>query len=157
MAKQASCEERIEERLDLYIIEAMLINMDLGALDGQERAHALANLCKHLMDEGYDASDLGGKKPYELQELARWAFSESALGRDHLYTVYRIQFSWGGPSDHFEVFCDREGDVEKVEYVFLDWFDGARRRVRDDDLIELLTQEVEWIRECEVANGALGS
>jgi hypothetical protein len=38
---------------------------------------------------------------------------------------YRIQFSWGGPSDELRVFLDENKRPTKIEYWFLDWFDGA--------------------------------
>lgn len=44
---------------------------------------------------------------------------------------HRIQFSWGGPSDELRVF-----GPEKVEYWFLDWFDGASIDVTDDPVVQ---------------------
>ena len=151
MSKQPSCEERIEGRLQNYVEEAVAINADLDDMHRMERAHSLARVCEFLMDYGHAAEDLGGKEPWELQEMARESWSESVLGRDKLHEVYRVQFSWGGPSDHFEVFVDSDGDVIKAEYVFLDWYDGARRKVYSDELIEMLRNEIEYIRYAESA------
>lgn len=38
---------------------------------------------------------------------------------------YRWQLSWGGPSDEFRFYVDDIGNVQEIEYWFLDWFDGA--------------------------------
>lgn len=51
---------------------------------------------------------------------------------------FRYQLSWGGPSDEFRIFADRRSEydwiVYKVEYWFLDWFDGAHVTLFGDDL-----------------------
>ena len=45
----------------------------------------------------------------------------------------RWQLSWGGPSDEFRFYCvrDRLGNRKpyKIEYWFLDWFDGAKKLI----------------------------
>lgn len=49
---------------------------------------------------------------------------------------FRYQLSWGGPSDEFRFYADGQGykwNVWKVEYVFMDWFDGAKRTLHGDD------------------------
>lgn len=42
---------------------------------------------------------------------------------------FRYQLSWGGPSDEFRIYADQSGPhdwtVYRIEYWFLDWFDGA--------------------------------
>ena len=151
MSKQPSCEERIEGRLENYVEEAEAINADFDDMHRMERAHSLARVCEFLMDYGHTPEDLGGRDPQELQEMAQESWSESVLDRNKMHEVYMIQFSCGGPSDHFEVFVDSDGDVVKAEYVFLDWYDGARRRVYSDELIEMLRNEIEYIRDVERA------
>jgi DnaJ-class molecular chaperone len=54
---------------------------------------------------------------------------------------FRYQLSWGGPSDEFRIFALKESDewnLYRIEYWFMDWFDGASRRLtgEDYDLIE---------------------
>ena len=45
---------------------------------------------------------------------------------------HRWQLSWGGPSDEFRFYTNDEDGLENefdyVEYVFMDWFDGAERK-----------------------------
>lgn len=63
---------------------------------------------------------------------------------------WRYQLSYGGPSDEFRFYADEYHggagrgmlhSVEKVEYWFLDWFDGAHRTLRQgrdfDFLVDL--------------------
>lgn len=47
---------------------------------------------------------------------------------------FRYQLSWGGPSDEFRYFVDERLKPTRVEYWFMDWFDGAKRILRGDDL-----------------------
>lgn len=58
-------------------------------------------------------------------------------GQDVLWlerkTVYRIQLSTGGPGDDFFVTIDDDGEISRIEYQFLDWFDGARIEVEGQD------------------------
>jgi len=58
---------------------------------------------------------------------------------------FRYQLSWGGPSDEFRIFASGSGYrwiVDKIEYWFLDWFDGASRKLsgKNFKLIEEIFQ-----------------
>jgi hypothetical protein len=39
---------------------------------------------------------------------------------------YRYLLSWGGPSDEFGFFVNPGGLPYRIEYWFMDWFDGAK-------------------------------
>jgi len=54
--------------------------------------------------------------------------------------------SWGGPQDEFRFFASF-GELQRVEYGFLDWYDGATRHLKGEDL-ELLSEIWEWFTEC---------
>ena len=43
---------------------------------------------------------------------------------------HRWQISWGGPSDEFRLYSDGT-----VYYHFMDWYDGAKRYINDNELI----------------------
>ena len=45
--------------------------------------------------------------------------------RDQKKSYFRYQISWGGPSDEFRFYVDESYKPYKIEYWFLDWFDGA--------------------------------
>lgn len=38
---------------------------------------------------------------------------------------FRYQLSWGGPSDEFRIFVNPDFSAHRIEYWFMDWFDGA--------------------------------
>jgi len=42
---------------------------------------------------------------------------------------FRYQLSWGGPSDEFRFFVDNAGKLYKIEYWFLDWYDGSCKKL----------------------------
>ena len=44
---------------------------------------------------------------------------------DQLEGYWRWQLSWGGPSDEFRIFVNPDKSVHRIEYWYLDWFDGA--------------------------------
>ncbi|EKS35370.1 hypothetical protein HMPREF9696_02642 [Afipia clevelandensis ATCC 49720] len=53
---------------------------------------------------------------------------------------FRFQLSWGGPSDEFRFFVNLDHSCHRIEYWFLDWFDGTSITCRDGDesfLLEL--------------------
>lgn len=67
------------------------------------------------------------------EELGNW--NEYGLGidyvapgtfRDQKRGYFRYQLSWGGPSDEFRFYLDENLNPTRIEYWFLDWFDGAK-------------------------------
>ena len=42
---------------------------------------------------------------------------------------WRWQLSWGGPSDEYRAYVNEGNRIYRLEYWFLDWFDGASRRI----------------------------
>jgi len=83
--------------------------------------------------EAYD-DDYGNLYEYGL------AFDYVAPGTfgDQNEGYFRYQLSWGGPSDEFRIFADANGrrgwSIYRVEYWYMDWFDGASVTLRGDDL-----------------------
>jgi hypothetical protein len=70
---------------------------------------------------------------------AGWVEHESEFFKGAIHReYYRIQFSWGGPSDELRIYHDR------VEYRFMDWFDGASIDVTHDRAVVFL---VGWFQE----------
>ncbi len=63
------------------------------------------------------------------EDIIEWLNSYAlAYEDDEHYRAKKLELSWGGPSDYFLFFED--GDIE---YHFLDWFDGASRRLTGED------------------------
>lgn len=104
-----------------------------------------------LYREDCEASDpdLGTWNEYGLSfdYVPRGTFSDQKRG------YWRYQLSWGGPSDEFRFFCDEDYQLTKVEYWFLDWFDGAHVAVtgKARELLKKIWQD--WL-DCEVPQHA---
>ena len=88
------------------------------------------------LSEMYQASDLDG----EDSDNARESINEMAYGIDTTQ-VTRVTWSGGGPADFIEIFHNKYG-VERVEYVYQDWYDGARRTVDEDTAIYRYALEI---------------
>ena len=48
---------------------------------------------------------------------------------------FRYQISWGGPSEEYRIFTDDYYNIERVEYWFLDWFEGIHKVLDEDNII----------------------
>jgi len=72
-----------------------------------------------------EVEDLGTFCEYGLcfDYVAAGTFNDQETG------YFRYQLSWGGPSTEFRFYTDAELDLYKIEYWFLDWFDGAKKIV----------------------------
>jgi len=62
------------------------------------------------------------------QELSEFDYGVS------VYSVARVTWSGGGPADWVEITYDKH-DLIKVEYVYQDWFDGARVAVEEGSAV----------------------
>lgn len=60
---------------------------------------------------------------------------------------WRYQLSWGGPSDEFRFYCDESRNPVRVEYWFLDWFDGARRTISKGGDFAFLLELWDWFKD----------
>ena len=105
-------------------------------------------------------------------ELGR--FEEHGLSFDYVAPgtfknrrgYWRYQISWGGPSDEFRFYAEPlyrgrnfEPSLVRIEYWFLDWFDGYGRKLTGKD--EALMREIwenfvdcgvvaaEWKKACD--------
>lgn len=59
---------------------------------------------------------------YVNQTALSWDYVDSE-GREAGY--YRLQLSWGGPSDEFRIYVDQDKEIDIIEYWYMDWFDSA--------------------------------
>jgi hypothetical protein len=80
---------------------------------------------KDLRDLFTIADDYEGDE--DLRDQANEQIYEFAYGYE-TYKVTRLTWSGGGPADWIEVQHD-DGGIRRIDYVFQDWYDGARREV----------------------------
>ena len=65
---------------------------------------------------------------------------------DQLEGYWRWQLSWGGHGDEFRSYINPNKSVHRIEYWYLDWFDGAKvtlDKQQHGDVWEKLEQMVE--------------
>jgi hypothetical protein len=82
--------------------------------------------------------------PDSDRDQARQEIEEMAYGID-TRTVSRVVWSGGGPADYLEI-THKDGEVLSVEYLYQEWFDGAKLSVEEGspayryalELIEIL-------------------
>jgi hypothetical protein len=82
---------------------------------------------KDLRDLFTIADDYEGDE--DLRDQANSEIYEFAYGAE-TYKVTRLTWSGGGPADWIEVQHDSDG-IRRIDYVFQDWYDGARREVKE--------------------------
>ena len=60
--------------------------------------------------------------------------------QDQKLGYWRWQLSWGGPSDEFRIFVNEDNKIYKIEYWYLDWFDGASIIVKDSLIYHIIEE-----------------
>jgi hypothetical protein len=118
--KQESCKNRIASHL-------------------KDRLADINKLWDAYLSGNEEVEDLGNIYEYGL------AFDYVVNGQRRGY--FRWQLSWGGPSDEFRFYCNDNLDLERIEYCFFDWFDGAKKVVTGKGK-ELLSEIFNWMKEC---------
>lgn len=110
MCKKDTCRNRIT---DLY----------------KSRIADLRKLWK-LYQEGDESDpDLGTFSEYGLS----FDYVPAGTIRGQKVAYFRYQLSWGGPSDEFRFFVNPDFSVHRIEYWFMDWFDGAKKVLTGKD------------------------
>jgi hypothetical protein len=102
--KDRTCKERVREHLE-------------GRMDDLKKLWAA-----YGEDSERQIADLGNLNEYGLSfdYVAPGTFEGQRRG------YFRYQLSWGGPSDEFRIFTGPGFEIDRIEYWFLDWFDGAK-------------------------------
>jgi len=117
MATQTTCKERVRPHL-------------------RERLHDIKKLWEMYQrdPEAYN-EELGNFNEYGLclDYIAPGTFGDQKRG------YLRYQLSCGGPQDEFRFYLDENLNATRIEYWFLDWFDGAKVILKGQAL-EILTE-----------------
>ena len=95
-----------------------------------------------LADREQYLADLYAKQDGDTEEAdqAMEEIHEMAYGIS-TFSVARVVWSGGGPSDFIEITYD-DSDIIKVEYVYQDWYDGARVTVQEDSAVYRYAEEI---------------
>jgi len=151
--KQKTCAERVKDRLKSRLDDLRrLWTAESAGYEGGEfnpatntngdecpvclkgeamEADENTSICKPCWDE---LADLGTFHEYGL---AFDYVKEGTFEQDEAY--FRYQLSWGGPSDEFRFYVNPGFTCHRIEYWFLDWFDGAEVILEGEDY-ELLEE-----------------
>jgi hypothetical protein len=112
------------------------------------------NTCEDLIDKKYDERFHQFNDAYELmssetpeiytqykdyndfwdylnQNILSFDYVEANTFENQEEGYWRLQFSWGGPSDEIRYYIGEGDNVREIYYVYMDWFDGASVRVLD--------------------------
>lgn len=99
-----------------------------------------------LVDDYFNLDDEEKSKNEKHDDLQSYEnlfdyVNQTALGfdfvpvdtfKDQERGYWRLQLSWGGPSDEFRIYINEENQIDYIDYHYLDWFDGASVRVKHD-------------------------
>ena len=81
---------------------------------------------RNYEENNYEKIEIDG---YEYEDVLDWLIDYSlGVYDDNYYRAKRLELSWGGPQDYFLYFPK----LERIEYHYLDWYDGASL-VLDED------------------------
>ena len=106
---------------------------DLVEQEFQDRMTDLRRLVQCEYD-GTEDEDLGSLNEYRLC----FDYVKPETFDDQIEGYFRYQLSWGGPSDEFRIFVNTDGSPHRIEYWYLDWFEGAHVRVTGEDFTFLV-------------------
>lgn len=130
--KQPTAEERVEASMENRLAELTLLWELYNGVEVEEQDNP----------DGFTEDSL---HEYGL------AFDYVAPGTfgDQEEPYWRYQISWGGPSEEIRFYSGGpDQEPYKVEYWFLDWYDGAHRNPTGDDL-EICMNLWRWFSETE--------
>lgn len=139
MTKDPTCEQRVESHRDSRLQDIRLLWMkECGREDEIEE------------EDRADLDDLGEFNDYGLS----FDYVPSGTFNDQEEGYFRYQISWGGPSEEFRFFCDADKALHRIEFWFLDWFDGASRRLHGKDY-KLMSEIFDMLKECGTVDHVL--
>lgn len=108
------------------------------------RAEDLAKLWKLYQQGDESDPDLGTLYEYGLafDYVAPGTFNGQKRG------YFRYQLSYGGPSEEFRFFTDENFNPVRIEFWFLDWFDGAKVTLKEGSAHDRLLRDLwDWFKE----------
>ena len=103
MTEQKTCKDRVKIELQGRLADLRQL-WDLYQEDTEETDEELGHIDEYGLGFDYIATGT-----YKDQETG----------------YFQYLLSWGGPSDDLRIYTDLEYRPYKIEYWFLDWFDGA--------------------------------
>ena len=109
-----------------------LIYREKGALKGRKNMPqgVRKERCADLVQKNFEGrlEDLKVTDPEDENYIEGLCFDyvEPKTFTDQLEGYWRWQLSWGGPGDEFRIYVNPDKSVHRIEYWYLDWYDGAK-------------------------------
>tara|TARA_Y100001978_G_C23309811_1_gene253283 strand:- start:139 stop:465 length:327 start_codon:yes stop_codon:yes gene_type:complete len=91
----------------------------------------MTEACKDLVEDRWK----GRQKDLENPEFEALGFDyvEPNTFEHQVEGYWRWQFSWGGPSDELRGYVNEHKELHRLEYWYMDWFDGAKLELQPGD------------------------
>ena len=86
---------------------------------------------------------------YLAENTLAFDFVEPNTFNNQPIGYYRLQFSWGGPSDEVRWYSRKPYTYFKITYSYMDWFDGAEIEINDNIWQSIFTQYYETVEPYE--------
>jgi len=123
--KQPTCKELVNDKFNQveqdYKDADQYFNEYYDATEGEQIALKVIDV--HKDDYFSEYEDLFD---YVNQNALSWDYVEAGTFEDQEDGYYRLQLSWGGPSDEFRIYTTQyANEIDIIEYHYMDWFDGA--------------------------------
>jgi len=130
--KQATCKDRVKSHLKGRIAD--LKPLFKAWQEGNE---------EQVKD--VDGNEIGTFDEYGLSfdYVAPNTFKGQGRG------YFRYQLSTGGPGDEFRYYCDENFNLTRIEYWFIDWFDGAKLILKNGDYT-LMADIFQDFKDCDL-------
>jgi len=124
-ATQPTCAELVKDQFNQveqdYKNAEQYFNDYDNATEGEQIAMKVID--KHKGDYFNEYEDLFD---YANQSALSWDYVEAGTFEDQEDGFYRLQLSWGGPSDEFRIYTIGDTlEIDVIDYHYMDWFDGA--------------------------------
>ena len=112
--------DKFAEQEQLYKDAKQFFEKYENATEGEQIA--LKVIDRHYGNDFHEYEDF---IDYVNQTSLSWDYVEPFTFDDQREGYYRLQLSWGGPSDEFRIYTDSSKTIHDIEYWYLDWYDGA--------------------------------
>ena len=107
--------------------------METKQLTCRERVDEMYNDTLETIRQMLDGKDENGEDRDPIEMLSEYGlgidYVEPGTFSDQEVGYLRWQLSWGGPGDEFRFYIDADLAPYKIEYWFLDWYDGAHKLI----------------------------
>ena len=98
----------------------------------KDRADQFSNLLDQCTNETLKHENYGKWSEKFNESILAFDFVKGNTFKDQPDGYWRLQLSWGGPSDEIRYYSDDRKTCHNIKYAYLDWFDGAEISIHGD-------------------------